>query len=47
MRYILIVVGAAVLAYLIAKGVRQVLVERRQARGPAQLPHDGGRDEHQ
>ncbi|HRL20218.1 hypothetical protein [Alcaligenes sp. SDU_A2] len=45
MRIILILVGAAVVAYLIIKGARQVMAERRQPKGPAQLPDEGGRDE--
>lgn len=45
MRMVLIIVGAAVLAYLIVKGVRQVMLERRRAQGPTPLPRDGERDE--
>ncbi|MCX5464910.1 hypothetical protein [Alcaligenes parafaecalis] len=46
MRIILILLGAAVLAYLIAKGIRQLMVERRQQKDRAQQPRKGSRDEH-
>ncbi|MGO3132919.1 MAG: hypothetical protein ACTIJQ_14150 [Alcaligenes sp.] len=46
MRIILILLGAAVLAYLIAKGIRQLMVERRQRKDGTQQPRKGSRDEH-
>ncbi|XOT97154.1 hypothetical protein ACMTAU_07060 [Alcaligenes pakistanensis] len=46
MRIILILLGAAVLAYLIAKGIRQLMVERRQLKDETQQPRKGSRDEH-
>jgi len=35
-----------VLAYLIAKGIRQLMVERRQLKDQTRQPHKGSRDEH-
>ena len=46
MRIILILLGAAVLAYLIAKGIRQLMVERRQLKDQTRQPHKGSRDEY-
>ncbi|HRK86231.1 hypothetical protein MJ863_08140 [Alcaligenes ammonioxydans] len=46
MRIILILLGAAVLAYLIAKGIRQLMVERRQLKDQTRQPRPGNRDEH-
>lgn len=46
MRIILILLGAAVLAYLIAKGIRQLMVERRQLKDQTRQPHKGSHDEH-
>ncbi len=46
MRIILILLGAAVLAYLIAKGIRQLMVERRQLKDQTRQPHKGSRDGH-